>query len=249
MAFGLGFNKAKVLSSAEKYVQQGKLQNAIAEYEKVLKHDPKDLTVLNTVGDLHARLGQPEEACNCFKTVGDAYAQQGFTVKAIAMYKKLTKLRSSLEGVLKLAELYTQQGLFNDARAQYLQVAEEFLRAGELQQAVRIFQKILEMDPENAAMRARLAEVYIRLGKKTEAWQIFSSAADSLRKRGQLGPAEEILQRMMSLDPGNGYALLLRGRNALENGEIPAAIKYLEKVADLDSHADGLRDLLKAYLP
>src|SRR5205807_135545 len=95
MAFGLGFNKAKVLSAAEKYVQQGKLQNAIAEYEKVLKHDAKDLTVLNTVGDLYARLGQSEEACSCFKSVGDCYAQQGFTVKAIAMDKKLTKLTSS----------------------------------------------------------------------------------------------------------------------------------------------------------
>ena len=40
-----GFNKQKVLASAEKYVQQGKLQNAIAEYEKVLKNDAKDLTV------------------------------------------------------------------------------------------------------------------------------------------------------------------------------------------------------------
>jgi len=68
--------------------------------------------------------------------------------------------------VLKLAELYTQQGLFNDARAQYLQVAEEFLKSNELDNAVRIFQKILEMDPENTTMRVRLAEVYIRLGKK-----------------------------------------------------------------------------------
>src|SRR5580700_11336588 len=91
MAFGFGFNKQKVLSAAEKYVQQGKMQNAIAEYEKILKADPKDLTV-----------------------------------KAIAMYKKISKLKPSLESVLKLAELYTQQGLFNDARAQYLQVAEEF---------------------------------------------------------------------------------------------------------------------------
>ena len=33
MALGFGFNKAKVLASAEKYVQQGKLQNAIAEYD------------------------------------------------------------------------------------------------------------------------------------------------------------------------------------------------------------------------
>src|SRR3954463_3465065 len=229
MAFGLGFNKAKVLSAAEKYVQQGKLQNAIAEYQKVLKHDAKDLTVLNTVGDLYARLGQNDEACNFFRSVGDAYAQQGFTVKAIAMYKKLTKSKPSLEGILKLAELYTQQGLFNDARQQYLQVAEEFLRTGELEQAVRIFQKTLEMDPENVAMKVRLAEVYVRLGKKTEAWQIFSAAAEQLRSRGQLAPAEDILQRMLTLDPKNPQALLMRGRNALEAGDSAAAAHHLEK--------------------
>ena len=135
MAFGFGFNKQKVLSAAEKFVQQGKLQNAITEYEKIIKADPKDLTVMNTVGDLYSRLGESERAIECFKNVGDAYAQQGFTVKAIAMYKKLSKLRPTLEGSLRLAELYTQQGLFNDARAQYLQVAEEFLRGGELEPA------------------------------------------------------------------------------------------------------------------
>src|SRR3974390_1227563 len=196
MAFGFGFNKQKVLAAAEKYVQQGKLQNAIAEYEKILKNDPKDLTVTNTVGDLYARIGENDKATDCFKNVGDAYAAQGFTVKGIAMYKKISKLKPSLESVLKLAELYTQQGLFNDARAQYLQVAEEFLKAGELENSVRIFQKILEMDPENSSMRVRLAEVYVRLGKKTEAWQIFTTAAESLRSKGSLSAADEVLQRM-----------------------------------------------------
>jgi pilus assembly protein FimV len=248
MAFGFGFNKQKALSAAEKFVQQGKLQNAIAEYEKVLKADPKELTVSNTIGDLYARLGHSDKAVESFKSVGDAYAAQGFTVKAIAMYKKLTKLKPTLESVLRLAELYTQQGLFNDARAQYLQVAEEFLRSGELEQAVRIFQKTLEMDPENVAMRTRLAEVYIRLNKKTEAWQLFAAAADSLRSRGQLGPAEEILNRMLTLDPSNSNALLLRGRNAFDSGDMAGAVKNLEKVADLDSHPDGLRALMQAYL-
>jgi pilus assembly protein FimV len=248
MAFGFGFNKQKVLSAAEKYIQQGKLQNAIAEYEKILKADPKDLTVTNTVGDLHSRLGDSDKATECFKAVGDAYAGQGFTVKAIAMYKKISKLKPSLESVLKLAELYTQQGLFNDARAQYLQVAEEFMKSGELENAVRIFQKILEMDPENTAMRIKLAEVYVRLGKKTEAWQIFSAAAETLRSKGSLPQAEEVLQRMLTLDPGNSYALLMRGRNLIEAGDAEAAIEILQKVPDLDSNPDGLRDLLKAYL-
>src|SRR5271163_1700251 len=248
MAFGFGFNKQKVLSAAEKYVQQGKMQNAIAEYEKVLKADPKDLTVTNTIGDLYSRLGEADKATECFKTVGDAYAAQGFTVKAIAMYKKISKLKPSLECVLKLAELYTQQGLFNDARAQYLQVAEEFLKANEFENAVRIFQKILEMDPENVSMRVRLAEVYVRLGKKTEAWQIFSAAAESQRAKGALPAAEEILQRMLTLDPGNAYALLMQGKNQVESGDGAGAVATLTKIADIDSNPDGLRDLLKAYL-
>ena len=89
-----GFNKQKVLANAEKYVQQGKLQNAISEYEKILKNDAKDLTVTNTVGDLYSRLGEADKATICFKNVGDAYASQGFTVKAIAMYKKICKLQA-----------------------------------------------------------------------------------------------------------------------------------------------------------
>ncbi len=248
MAFGFGFNKQKALSAAEKFVQQGKLQNAIAEYEKVLKNDPKDLTVNNTIGDLYSRLGDSTKAIECFKTVGDAYAAQGFTVKGIAMYKKITKLQPSADGSLKLAELYTQQGLFNDARAQYLHVAEDFLKRGDLDQAVRLFQKVLEMDPENVPMRVKLAEVYVRLGKKKEAWEIFSAAAEALRARGALAEAENILKRMLVLDPSNSHVLLLRGKAALESDDPKKAIEYLEKTADLDSHPEGLRDLLKAYL-
>jgi tetratricopeptide (TPR) repeat protein len=248
MAFGFGFNKQKILSAAEKFVQQGKLQNAIAEYDKVLKNDAKDLTVNNTIGDLYARLGDTAKAIECFKTVGDAYAAQGFTVKGIAMYKKIAKLQPSVDGSLKLAELYTQQGLFNDARAQYLQVAEDFMKNGDLEQSVRLFQKVLEMDPENVPMRVKLAEVYVRLGKKKQAWEIFSAAAESLRSRGSLAAAEDILKRMLVLDPGNSYVLLLRGKAALESDDPKNAIEYLEKAPDIDSHPEGLRDLLKAYL-
>ena len=137
-------------------------------------------------------MGDSAKAIECFKTVGDAYAAQGFTVKGIAMYKKITKLAPSVDGSLKLAELYTQQGLFNDARAQYLQVAEDFMKGGDLDQAIRLFQKVLEMDPENVPMRIKLAEVYIKRGKKKEAWEIFSAAAESLARPAVRWPPPKI---------------------------------------------------------
>ena len=40
---GFGFNKDKVRANADKFVQQGKLQNAIAEYDKILKTVRKEV--------------------------------------------------------------------------------------------------------------------------------------------------------------------------------------------------------------
>jgi len=249
MALGFGFNKQKVMAAAEKFVQQGKLPNAISEYEKVVKEDPKDLTVLNTIGDLYARVGKPDQAATYFKRVGDAYAGEGFTVKAIAMYKKLAKLNPSApEIVLKLAELYTQQGLYNDARQQYVVAADSCMKAGDLEGACRIFQKMLELDPENTAMQSKLADLYIKLGKRDNACNIFLTAAQSLYLRGAMDAADEALGRVLALDPGNNDALMMRGQIAVDSGDGAAGIGYLEKIPDLDSRPDALRALLNAYL-
>src|SRR5579864_4040865 len=249
MALGFGFNKVKVLAQAEKFVQQGKLPNAISEYEKVIKEDPKDLTVLNTIGDLYARVGNNEQAVYYFKKVGDQYAQNGFAVKAIAIYKKLTKIGPyNSEHTTKLAELYGQQGLFNDARVHYMQVADHLLKSGDNQQAARVFQKILELDPENAHTQAKLADLYTKLGKKDEARNIFYSAAETLYARGSYAAAEEAAGKVLSLDPANTSALMLRGLIAVDSGDSHAAVNYLEQVSDLDSRPDGLRALLRAKL-
>jgi tetratricopeptide (TPR) repeat protein len=249
MALGFGFNKVKVLAQAEKFVQQGKLPNAISEYEKVIKEDPKDLTVLNTIGDLYARVGNNDQATYYFKKVGDQYAQNGFAVKAIAIYKKLTKIGPyNSENTTKLAELYGQQGLYNDARVHYMQVADHLLKSGDNAQAARVFQKILELDPENAHTQAKLADLYTKLGKKDDARNIYFSAAESLYARGSYTAAEEALGKVLALDPTNTGALMLRGLIAVEAGDSQAAVTYLEQVSDIDSRPDGLRALLRAKL-
>lgn len=246
---GFGFNKNKVLANAERYVQQGKLQNAITEYEKIIKADPKDLTVLNTIGDLYARVGQVEQATDYFRKVGDRYSADGFTVKAIAMYKKLTKLNSgAFDCVQRLAELYTQQGLYSDARQQYLIVADQHMRNNELQDAARIFQRVLELDPENTNMQNKLADLYERVGNKDEARNMFFRSADSLYARGALPQADEALSRVLALDPNNSRALMLRGQIAMESGDAVAAITWLEQVGDLETNPDGIKELIRAYL-
>jgi tetratricopeptide (TPR) repeat protein len=244
-----GFNKAKTLASAEKCVQQGKLSNAIAEYEKIVEKDPKDLTVLNTIGDLYGRLGQGEKAGEYFRKVGDTYASDGFTVKAIAMYKKLTKLNpGAISVVQRLAELYTQQGLYNDARQQYLILADSFIKTNDVANATRIFQKMLEMDPDNTSLQSKLADLYIKSGKKEEARDIHYRAAHSLLERGSVELADQSLEKVLHLEPTNTEALLMRAKIAVDRDNGLAAATLLEQVPDIDQRPDGLQSLLKAYI-
>jgi tetratricopeptide (TPR) repeat protein len=248
MALGFGFNKAKVLASAEKAVQQGKLQNAISEYQKVLKEDPKDLTVLNTIGDLHARVGNNPEAAKCFQRVGEQYASDGFTVKAIAMYKKLTKLDSNAETLQRLAELYTVQGLYNDARAQYVQVADAHLRNNNNDDAAKIFQKILELDPDNTAMQSKLADLYIKLGKKNEAVSIYLTAAQNLYIKQAMDAAGEACSKVLHIEKDNIEAKILKGTIAAESGDGQTAYECLKGIANLDSRPEALRSMLRAQI-
>jgi tetratricopeptide (TPR) repeat protein len=246
---GFGFNKTKVLAAAEKYVQQGKLQNAIAEYEKIIKADPKDITVLNTIGDLYARVGQVDSALGYFRMVGEHYASEGFTVKAIAMYKKLTKLNpSDIGSVQKLAELYTQQGLYNEARKQFMTVAEEFIKSGGLNEACKVFQKMLELDPESTGLQAKLADLYMKTGKKDEAKNIFLNAAESLHQRGTMDASSEALEKVLRIEPENARALLLKAQIAFSKGRLEDAILAFEKIPDLDSRPDALKSVLQSQI-
>src|SRR5947208_12201490 len=113
----MGFDKAKAIRAAEKYLAQGKIPSAIQEYERIAGYEPDDFSALNTLGDLYARVEKRLEAVACYRRVAEHYREQGFTLKAIAMYKKLTRFGpEDNKTALALATLYEHQGLLVGGR-------------------------------------------------------------------------------------------------------------------------------------
>ncbi|MBI2081811.1 MAG: tetratricopeptide repeat protein [candidate division NC10 bacterium] len=146
------FDKRKALQTALSYTQQGRLDKAITEYQSVLKADPNDLNVLNTLGDLYARTGNKAEAITQYMRLGDAYRKDGFAAKATAVYKKVIKLDSgNLPAQMHCADLYAEQGLVGEAKQQLLLIAEQCSRAGNMKEALTVYQKVVTLDPGNVA--------------------------------------------------------------------------------------------------
>ena len=232
----MAFNKTKALESALKYLNQGKVAQAIGEYQQILRHDPKDQATLMTVGDLFARQGDMSQAVEYFERLAQVYLSDGFNSKAIAIYKKIAKLApAELAPLERLADLYVQQGVLSEARPLFLQIAEAHLKANRAPKAVEVLQRLLDVEPENPRVQMRLAELYNVMGQKKEAAQTYFNYAQRVFERGETEEAEKLIERALGVDPAYSAATLLKARILAAAGKNDQAISILEHHPEADA--------------
>jgi pilus assembly protein FimV len=243
----MAFNKSKALENALKFLNQGKVAQAIGEYQLILRADPKDQATLMTVGDLFARQGDMTQAIEYFERLAQVYLNDGFNSKAIAIYKKIAKLApNELAPLERLADLYVQQGVLSEARPLFLQIAEAHLKANHSQKAVEVLHRLLEVEPENQRVQMRLAELYGVMGQKKEAALTYQAYAQRLFERGETDEAEKLVERALEVDPGNASAILLKAKTLNAGNKIDQAIAILGKHPEAEEGSD-VTNLLVDY--
>jgi tetratricopeptide (TPR) repeat protein len=248
MAFGLGYNKAKILGAAQKSVEQGKIPSAIQEYEKILEHEPRDLTVLNIVGDLYLRINKAEDALKCFYKLGEAYLDDGFTRNAIAVYRRILRVdANAIDAIMRLGELYTLQGQLNEARSQYQAAGEYYGQRNETAKCVEVMEKTLLLDPENVGAKQRLAQLYEQVNRREEAAAMYLSAAEGLADRAKPAEAEKLLARARELGISGPETAVLQARIQVDDGRAQQAIETLRALAPEQADKAVLNVLFHAY--
>ncbi|MCA1593159.1 MAG: tetratricopeptide repeat protein [Acidobacteria bacterium] len=246
----MAFDKAKVLRAAEKSLAQGRIPSAIQEYQRIVEADPSDFNALNTLGDLYNRIDKKEEAVACYRRVAEHYRGQGFALKAIAMYKKLTRFSpQDYELAMTLASLYEHQGLTTDARAQYLTAADAQMHAGKPREALEVMRRIADLDPSNTDIRLRLAQSYVKEKMPEPAADAYIAAGERLAARGDHEQALEAYTSALSLRPNSHDALhgMIAAHSVL--GTADEAAEVLEELAAAAPGDLELRAMLaRAYV-
>jgi len=246
----MAFDRAKTLRAAEKFLELGKIPAAIKEYCKIVADNPDDFTTLNMLGDLQVRVGDKEVAISSFARVAEHFHKQDFALKAIAMYKKIDRLRPhDPEIAYTLAKLYAQQDLVVEARAHYLLVADSYTRANETQKALEILRQIANLDVQNTDIRIKLANAYLKEGMKQEALAAFDEAGERMLASGAFERALEVYQKSLEIDPVDPPAL--KGLLAVHSarGTADDAVEIIERAsADDPDNTELLSMLADAYL-
>ncbi len=200
----MAVQRDKVIANAEKLVAKGKIEPAIKEYERLLEDNPNDVNTLNRIGDLWVRINRNDEAVKVFGKIADHYSKDGFFLKAIAIYKKINKLDpSKLDIYAKLADLYAKQGLAMEAKSQYQVLADYYLKHGDPANALAIYRKISELDPNSINVHVKLADLYSQNSRTAEALKEYDRVGRMLLKRGMLDEAVQVFKKALKIDPSN----------------------------------------------
>jgi tetratricopeptide (TPR) repeat protein len=245
----MAFQKARALREAEKSVAQGKIAQAIKLYQDIFDNDASDLSLLNTIGDLNVRDRNITEGLKQFHRLAEAYVREGFNLKAVAIYRKISKIDPNSVGtLLKLAELYQLQGLTREAREQYLQAAEFFKKRNLAERVLEVLRKLVLLDPANLNFHNRLAAECERMGKWEEASQAYLEAAEILLRHNDQGAAETALNKAAELNPKNGSIPILRAQVAIAREQPEEAEKIVNSLPELQASPVGKRLLIDSYL-
>src|SRR6266481_4258294 len=162
----MAFNKSKNVEAAQKLLNQGKVPQAIAEYQQILKYESRDQVTLMTIGELYIRQGETFQAIEYFERLAQLFVSDGFLTKAIAVYKRIAKLApEEIRPLEKLAVLYVQQGVISEARPLFLQLAEIHLKSNRQPEAVSLQKKLLLAVLDNLRIQLRLADLYQAMGQ------------------------------------------------------------------------------------
>ncbi|MEZ4703615.1 MAG: tetratricopeptide repeat protein [Bdellovibrionota bacterium] len=229
-------NKNKELAKAQKLLQKNKYKEAVEVYQKIVQHEPSDVRTWMKKGELEARIGMQDEAKQSYETVAKQYTREGFYLKAVAVYKKIFKLDpTSVHYHMQLAELYTKLGLENEAKKNYVIIADYYLKKGMRENYIEILMKMIELDPSNSEYRIRLAENYANFGQLKSAIKEFQVVTASLIKRNDIEGLGLLQEKIMNLDVQDNdiqYAIV---SDFLQNNEPKAALVILQKLYHLDN--------------
>ena len=226
----MAIDRDATLKKAEKLLRQGRLEPAIDEYVRVVEENPRDWSTANTLGELYARAGQPQNAVVQYTRIAQHFVDEGFYPKAAALYKKILKIQPLDETTqIQLADISARQGLLADAKAHLNTIATRRRAKGDRRGAAEIVVKLGTIDPTDFEARLAAARTLEEMGEEEEAGKRFRALYDDLLEKGRTADAIDALKQFVRINPLETTARSILAKTALEAGDVAGAREFLDE--------------------
>lgn len=207
------------LSLGDLYLSKDNLKEALEQYKKVIESDPLNVEVRRKYIDTYLQIGLEHDLIEEYIELADALMQKEEIEEAIRLYSHVMSLDpENKQARLKLSET---QGRYirktpededidkipekpktSEPPAPQTQKEQEpLLDESSYQEAIENYKNVLSVNPSNANIRCKLAEMYMKRGQKKDAIEEWDKASETFIIKGELDKGVSLCEKILELKP------------------------------------------------
>lgn len=251
--------------AAKFFMNEGFSLKALGLYKKILNINPYDADAFFALGQINEERGLKIDAIKYYLSAADSLAKEGRKERLLEVYDKIIAISpSNIPFRVKVAEIYTKEGLGPEAAREYLHIARLYEEKQETEKSLEYYQKSLEIQPSSKEAVLGVIHIYAKTGnldlaieQMKSATSIFPQDTDIYLKCAEiysmtdrLDNAIECLSKVTEIEPANITAARLFGEIYIKKGDREKAwMKYLNVLDDmiLDINSDDAIKLLESF--
>jgi tetratricopeptide (TPR) repeat protein len=225
---------AKYTVVAEAYGVRGETTQAINILRRIVQVSPMDVLARTRLIDQLASRGMVDEAVGEYIELGDIYYRLA----------ELDQARKTYTTALRLA----QQGGANRAWSVKLmrRMADIDMQRLDWRQALRIFEQLRTLEPEDVTVRKSLIDLNIRLNQLPQAEAEMNGLLENLQNTGKKGEAIPFLEDLVKEYPKQAFTRHALAEEYRLAKRIPDAVAQLDNLAETLVKAGDLKGAIRA---
>jgi tetratricopeptide (TPR) repeat protein len=233
-------DKSAIIKAAQKHLAKGNIDKAIVEWEKLASAYPEGNT-FNFIGDLYLKKGDKKTAAETYHKAAAAYREEGFSLKAIAIFKKILNVRpNDSSALISLGELSEEKAVTTDAIKYYLAATDMLSRENKKGELLKVYDRILNLAPKNVNLRIKIAELFSKEAFIREAAKEYYHIGLLFLEQDDTESARAYLMKSMEIQPSDKETLIALSQLSERVGDLEQARDYVRTAIEKTGEDDDL---------
>jgi tetratricopeptide (TPR) repeat protein len=251
--------------AAKFFMNEGFSLKALGLYKKILNINPTDADAFFALGKINEERGLKIDAIKYYLSAADSLSKEGRKERLLEIYDKIIAISpSNIPFRVKVAEIYSKEGLSTEAAREYLNIAKLYEEKEETEKSLEYYQKSLEIQPSNKEAILGVIHLYAKTGNLDlaieqikgaaslfpEDTDVYLRCAEVYSTAEKFDEAIEYLNKVSEIEPANIMAARLFGEIYIKKGDRKKAwTKYLDVLDEmiLDMNSDDAIKLLESF--
>lgn len=221
-----------LLALAKLHLKRGEQHEALDTLQSVLSLDPLHFEARKELVSVFTALDDSKLAAHHLRQLAETALTKGEVQGAISAFQQLLEISADPTFEERLAQIYESQGDVEKALASFQSLVGRYRAEERWEEAARVTERIVELDPNMLEDREALIALYQRLGHGQQAVEQQFQLARRYQERNELERAISLYEEVLRYQVDNHEARRYLVDAYLDAGRVSAALEQAEALTE-----------------